>query len=309
MNNAKKYLSVLITFLSLWLISKDGSTQTTSGGRGLETALRNTYVPGFNWIAKEFREGVLTQNWIHWDQGTNYTSIGYSGAATAFNIAARWTHDQIDTLANESVTKVKFWPSDTLGSAATFRIRIWEGIKGDSLVVDELVPTVIPNQWNEIALTTPYPINTKKDLWVGLEVIVTTGWPAGCDAGPAITGYGDMINLSGAAGWEAMSSFSTTLNYNWNIETCIKSTSGIENIIKKTISIYPNPATDKIIVETSGITPGKALVIYDIEGQDLIQQQVTGIKTTVDISRLPAGVYVVKVTGDRTAQVRKIIKE
>jgi len=75
------------------------------------------------------------------------------------------------------------------------------------------------------------------------------------------------------------------------------------------VSLYPNPATDKIIVETSGITPGKALVIYDIEGQDLIQQQVTGIKTTVDISRLPAGVYVVKVTGDRTAQVRKIIKE
>ena len=83
---------------------------------------------------------------------------------------------------------------------------------------------------------------------------------------------------------------------------------GVKEQQESKFSLYPNPATDKITIELSGMTQGGNLTIVDIEGQELMQQRITQPKTQMDISSLPSGVYFVRVTGERTVEVGKIIK-
>jgi hypothetical protein len=45
-----------------------------------------------------------------------------------------------------------------------------------------------------------------------------------------------------------------------------------------------------------------------IEGQQLVTRQITHPKTQIDISNLPSGVYFVRLTSDRTAEVVKFVK-
>ena len=74
------------------------------------------------------------------------------------------------------------------------------------------------------------------------------------------------------------------------------------------LTVYPNPAIDKIIVENSNTISGN-LSIENLTGQKLLTQQVIEAKTQIDISNLPNGVYFVKHTSNKNATVAKFIKQ
>jgi len=84
---------------------------------------------------------------------------------------------------------------------------------------------------------------------------------------------------------------------------------GINEPQESRLSLYPNPATDKITVEISGVTEENNLAIVNIEGQELIRQKITGRTIQIDIRSLPPGIYFLKITWERMVQVEKIIKE
>jgi photosystem II stability/assembly factor-like uncharacterized protein len=72
-----------------------------------------------------------------------------------------------------------------------------------------------------------------------------------------------------------------------------------------TLTIYPNPASTTITIET----PSKwSLSILNFTGQQLLQQGITESTTTLDVSGLPSGIYVVKLAGEKGMQVGKFIK-
>ena len=85
---------------------------------------------------------------------------------------------------------------------------------------------------------------------------------------------------------------------------------GIYNYVDNAIniSIYPDPATDKLTIDASQSIP-KSIEILNIEGQ--IIKVITGSsnKTNVDISELPSGLYFVKVQTEKGIAVKKFIKE
>ena len=72
------------------------------------------------------------------------------------------------------------------------------------------------------------------------------------------------------------------------------------------ISVYPNPVSEKVTIETRAQCQ---LSILTLTGQPLITRHVTEAKTVVDISTLPSGVYIVKVVGEKGVQVGKILKK
>jgi hypothetical protein len=74
-------------------------------------------------------------------------------------------------------------------------------------------------------------------------------------------------------------------------------------------AVYPNPAADKITIETSVVSKESNLVIVNIAGRELITRQVSELKTVIDISSLPSGVYFVRLTNDRTVEVGKFVKQ
>ncbi|HOA47108.1 MAG TPA: T9SS type A sorting domain-containing protein [Paludibacteraceae bacterium] len=77
---------------------------------------------------------------------------------------------------------------------------------------------------------------------------------------------------------------------------------GIE-AVKSTVSIYPNPASNNITVETEAF--GSTITITDLLGRTVMTATATATKITLNISSLTAGTYVVRV-GDRMAKVVKM---
>jgi hypothetical protein len=70
--------------------------------------------------------------------------------------------------------------------------------------------------------------------------------------------------------------------------------------------MYPNPTFSAINIETK---VKSQLSILNLSGQQLLQQEITVPITTVDISILSSGVYVVKIVGEKEVQVGKFIKQ
>ncbi len=79
-----------------------------------------------------------------------------------------------------------------------------------------------------------------------------------------------------------------------------------EESIPFKITIFPNPASTQITIETHD--QGQ-LTILNLQGQELLNQQISEPKTRVDISTLPSGVYLVKLTGEQQVQVGKFVKQ
>jgi hypothetical protein len=63
------------------------------------------------------------------------------------------------------------------------------------------------------------------------------------------------------------------------------------------ISLYPNPATDRLNIELpEGITGNTEIYIFNLKGQRLLQLEKTGNhKFLANISDLISGVYVLKI--------------
>ena len=81
---------------------------------------------------------------------------------------------------------------------------------------------------------------------------------------------------------------------------------GLNELQQSKLSCYPNPASDFITIETH--TKGQVSII-NIHGQELLKQTITEPKTLVDISSLPNGIYFVRVMGEKTVGVGKVIKQ
>jgi hypothetical protein len=86
----------------------------------------------------------------------------------------------------------------------------------------------------------------------------------------------------------------------------LSSPSGVTQLsAARALNIYPNPATDQITVEN--LNQGEVCVMT-ISGVVVHRQSVASSRATIDISRLPAGVYILKSMNASISDTRKFIK-
>jgi hypothetical protein len=242
--------------------------------------------------------GGLIDEWIHWDSGTNAgNSIG-TGAAVEFDVAARWEPAMLADYEGASVTEVAFFPME---AAADYSIRVWFGAGAANLVVDQSVAAPLIGQWNTVTLDNPVLIDLNQELWVGYYVNAQTGYPAGCDEGPAIDGYGNMMNFGG---WQTLLQINPDLDYNWNIQVHLQTLSGdnvsLGNIEQKSyeasgsIAATGNQSAPYVFNANSGVRILTGFNIYRSEdGGDyalLDYKEDDGVHEYVDASGLTAGV-------------------
>jgi len=79
------------------------------------------------------------------------------------------------------------------------------------------------------------------------------------------------------------------------------------NDLNTGIKVYPNPATNYITIETD--QPAQSFSIVNAEGLELVSQEVVEKTSVIDISKFPAGYYVVRVTSaDNKVTVSSFVK-
>ncbi len=100
--------------------------------------------------------------------------------------------------------------------------------------------------------------------------------------------------------------FKIIANNNSSIHT-FGVTTDLENISSnKGISIFPNPAKDKLFV--SGNIENANLKIYNLQGQLILEEVLTNDKI-IDISKLALGFYTVKIQNKNDVFIEKLVKE
>jgi hypothetical protein len=73
----------------------------------------------------------------------------------------------------------------------------------------------------------------------------------------------------------------------------------------ESITVFPNPANNKVSVNIPNATIVDSVAIYNITGQKVLT---TANTQNIDISSLSAGTYFIKVTGNNAVYTKKIIK-
>jgi hypothetical protein len=156
--------------------------------------------------------------WIHFDNGSNFTSIGLTGGGT-FTAAIRFNSDQLLTYAGYYLTMIRIFP---VGINTQYILKVWTGENAGNLVSEKTLNSLVLNEWNDIPVDIPVLIDPLQELWFGYTCAdhPPNVYPAGCDIGPAVTGFGDMFSLDGST-WETLSSYG--FDYNWNIEGYVQS--------------------------------------------------------------------------------------
>jgi hypothetical protein len=75
------------------------------------------------------------------------------------------------------------------------------------------------------------------------------------------------------------------------------------------VRIFPDPATSFILVEVQDLVPGTLLTITDVMAAEVARLTLTGTRTSVDISTLPKGIYMVSISNSRYHTTLKFIRE
>ncbi|WP_321423764.1 C10 family peptidase [uncultured Bacteroides sp.] len=89
--------------------------------------------------------------------------------------------------------------------------------------------------------------------------------------------------------------------------TLVNDATGIEETTLGKLTLYPNPATDKLFLQSEGLV--KSIRIMDISGkQVLLMKPETSGEITIPVARLSAGTYILQSETETGIKVSKFIK-
>ena len=80
-----------------------------------------------------------------------------------------------------------------------------------------------------------------------------------------------------------------------------------KDFTKNTFKFYPNPVKD--ILHLSYDQNISTVVVYNLLGQLIMERNINSNSTSLDMSHLNSGTYLVKVTSDKITKTIKVIKE
>jgi hypothetical protein len=74
-------------------------------------------------------------------------------------------------------------------------------------------------------------------------------------------------------------------------------------------SIYPNPSSDLVTIEFTGMIQGAMLQLCDVQGRILMEKAVLSNKETISVRTFETGTYFLSISGAKQAIVKQIIIE
>ena len=90
-----------------------------------------------------------------------------------------------------------------------------------------------------------------------------------------------------------------------SVYTSLNENPSLENLI----SVYPNPTSDLVTIEFTGVIEGAALQLCDVQGRVLLEKIVHTNKETISVGQFETGTYFLSIKGMKQAIVKQIIIE
>ncbi|MCF8364948.1 MAG: hypothetical protein K9H16_04155 [Bacteroidales bacterium] len=182
--------------------------------------------------------GGLITAWLFYDDGVNVDGIGLNEGGS-FDVAIRFTPDQLEQYNGFKITKIKFFPK--IGSPVEYFLEIFTGDNPtlEDQVYDQWVENPDIDMWNDVSLEIPHVIDASQELWVGYFITNQEAltYPAGIDNGPGQIGYGDLISIDDLSSWVTL--HDADLDANWNIQVFVTNESGLEMPMTRTLIRQP----------------------------------------------------------------------
>ena len=82
---------------------------------------------------------------------------------------------------------------------------------------------------------------------------------------------------------------------------------GVTMLQNTNVSIFPNPATDKLTV--GGLEGFKTLAIYSVGGQKIQEMEISSVKEELNIQDLNSGIYFIHVSNEQGIYTQKFVKK
>ena len=83
-------------------------------------------------------------------------------------------------------------------------------------------------------------------------------------------------------------------------------TTGITSIKKNDIALYPNPASESLMISRAS-TDAATIIIRNLQGETVLVKNTVGPTSTLDIHALPAGTYSVQLINGKESLQKKLM--
>ena len=184
----------------------------------------NAYI---EWLAPGYDPPPPPTTWFSHSTAENITNAIGTGGAADFISAQRFTSDQLAIfgVSGADLLSVRFFPFSGNIPVVWINVDIMIYTGGSTspwnsgtLVHSQPVypGQLVENEWNIVDLSSPVTIPVGEELWIGIRYNVGAGHPSGCDGGPPINGFGNMIYVYGT--WHTLLDIDPVLTYNWAIQ-------------------------------------------------------------------------------------------
>ncbi len=187
---------------------------------------------------------------------------------------------------------------------------------------------------NQLTIFDIYPVNiTSGDIifsWTRISVNVPPGWDYSlCDYGNCYTGIpnnGTMDTVSagnqgllglninpyvvGGQGEVKLYVYDSNFPNDGDTVTWVVNASfvSVDEIPKNIFSFYPNPVNDQLTIYSDEINAGMSYAIYSMSGEIVLTETLSNDKN-INTSNLPAGIYLLQISGDEKSFAVKFIHD
>jgi len=197
-----------------------------------ENAVGISYGGELNFTTEE--AGGIVNEWLFYDDGVNVDGIGLNDGG-GFDVAIRFTPQQLAPYNGFKITKIKFFPK--VGLPCEYYVEVFTGQSPtiDDMVYDQFVENPLIDEWNIVDLDVPQIIDASDELWIGYFVNNQQSgtFPAGIDDGPGENGYGDMLSVDNLGSWLTLAD--AGIDANWNIQVFVTNEEGVEMPMVRTM--------------------------------------------------------------------------
>ncbi|GAB3194385.1 hypothetical protein GCM10027293_02540 [Pontibacter aydingkolensis] len=322
-DNLLKSFGMYVWSNNIWvLMLGERSTFTKLNGRVTETVAEvYSAIPGAETNGWELSEriaysytgsdnrptGIITYsrqgtNWVEQEKETAITYVGSTYERSSYFLEE---YDRVNSVWNKY--KYEYQYSQDAAAQTRTIVETEYNVEGTTTTPNLRTTTT------DLTSGEPYVSNTTVRTLIETYEGQTNSWVRDTEAKATVTrdSSGDITQIIFQEYSDSEEAFVNTERFVYSNFTTITVTSAVNDMLAKATEVYPNPVQNSLRISLDAAKVRNAnLNIYSLTGQKVFEQHSLNATTIIDVSKLPAGVYMVRITDDNNANVtRRIVKQ